>query len=783
MSSEAGSSDLSDPMQGYSYLSLFPRTFGGLAGAGKQTELSDLELAHNVLKTMALKEPDRHIEQARRIVESISEDKQSENAANAAVQEEYEGVGLINEENARIRRPGLGRKQAKFILNRRISQPVAIKEPTLDIAKLEDPEEFFLAHEKLENAKKEVRKQSGIFTGIEVNVNELSRTARPRRPGIPGRLKATYKHHNYDGLKESSLENIEKGIMSPSFSLPPESVLTLGTSMKNLQSPSNDKIQQERTDPIKNVFQGGSVSEGNGFLDEILSGTYDHLNSDGQITLLQEKLQINPIHLDKLSKLPDIPNYDFNIYGNFPKPRKSLADIQAAVTGMNTKTPVRAMHPSSSVHLSASPTPPKSPFAYLSSLKKRIMQENRSKDPFLDFSTDPFPVGGSSPVNCEDNQPAPDVVQEESSSKLKVFDYDEDISAVSNKPSPQEVLHDSTDFPIFADDMSTVLARTSGTLPKLSGSTSLDKIEIPVEPESRPERSNSSPTKELSDTQMQDENGATHAPNPVQLDSSINDQHRSPGADSHAQQSTFANFGSKKHEVMQVKNVTETSINKKTSRKTVPIHKTNIVRKNQNSRGRLQRTSIAAAGTDAQEYEPSSAEVQAENMIANSSGKPDPNIDNQGPTPDAELHENPSEIPDTTPELMDVSNPKLPQNRQSKAKNIPRQEQKESDEEEIRPQKKQMRKEVSLRKSMAVAGTSFESGVRRSKRLKMRPLEYWRGERFLYGRLEPDSTLPTLIGVKKYDSAARQKGKAVLQVVDCVDGEKYRELIDLAALH
>lgn len=33
------------------------------------------------------------------------------------------------------------------------------------------------------------------------------------------------------------------------------------------------------------------------------------------------------------------------------------------------------------------------------------------------------------------------------------------------------------------------------------------------------------------------------------------------------------------------------------------------------------------------------------------------------------------------------------------------------------------------------AGTSFESGVRRSKRMKTRPLEYWKGERLLYGRV------------------------------------------------
>lgn len=43
-------------------------------------------------------------------------------------------------------------------------------------------------------------------------------------------------------------------------------------------------------------------------------------------------------------------------------------------------------------------------------------------------------------------------------------------------------------------------------------------------------------------------------------------------------------------------------------------------------------------------------------------------------------------------------------------------------------------------------GTSWEAGVRRSKRIKMRPLEYWKGERFLYGRIhESSSSLGTLL--------------------------------------
>lgn len=33
------------------------------------------------------------------------------------------------------------------------------------------------------------------------------------------------------------------------------------------------------------------------------------------------------------------------------------------------------------------------------------------------------------------------------------------------------------------------------------------------------------------------------------------------------------------------------------------------------------------------------------------------------------------------------------------------------------------------------AGTQWESGVRRSTRIRCRPLEYWKGERLLYGRI------------------------------------------------
>ncbi|KAL0699529.1 hypothetical protein Bca4012_055651 [Brassica carinata] len=66
-------------------------------------------------------------------------------------------------------------------------------------------------------------------------------------------------------------------------------------------------------------------------------------------------------------------------------------------------------------------------------------------------------------------------------------------------------------------------------------------------------------------------------------------------------------------------------------------------------------------------------------------------------------------------------------------------------------EKKQMKtltleaKMFSRRKSLAAAGTKWENGVRRSTRIKSRPLEYGRGERFLYGRI--NESLPTVVGI------------------------------------
>lgn len=89
------------------------------------------------------------------------------------------------------------------------------------------------------------------------------------------------------------------------------------------------------------------------------------------------------------------------------------------------------------------------------------------------------------------------------------------------------------------------------------------------------------------------------------------------------------------------------------------------------------------------------------------------------------------------------------------------------------------REHLSRRSSLYAAGTKWEAGIRRSTRIKMRPLEYWRGERFLYGRVH--DSLVTVIGVK-YGSPSKEAEQPPVKVKSFVSDE-YKELVDLAALH
>jgi len=87
-------------------------------------------------------------------------------------------------------------------------------------------------------------------------------------------------------------------------------------------------------------------------------------------------------------------------------------------------------------------------------------------------------------------------------------------------------------------------------------------------------------------------------------------------------------------------------------------------------------------------------------------------------------------------------------------------------------QKRKKRQELDRRKSLTAFGFSWQSGVRRSTRIRSRPLEDWRGERFLYGRIH--DTMSTVIGIKSYSPS--QDGKVALRVKSFVP-EQYSDIL------
>uniref|UniRef100_A0ACD5VME9 Uncharacterized protein n=1 Tax=Avena sativa TaxID=4498 RepID=A0ACD5VME9_AVESA len=91
-------------------------------------------------------------------------------------------------------------------------------------------------------------------------------------------------------------------------------------------------------------------------------------------------------------------------------------------------------------------------------------------------------------------------------------------------------------------------------------------------------------------------------------------------------------------------------------------------------------------------------------------------------------------------------------------------------------QKRKKMQELVRRKSLTAFGFSWKSGVRRSTRIRSRPLEDWRGERFLYGRIH--DTMSTVIGIKSYSPS--QDGKVALRVKSFVP-EQYSDILARAS--
>ncbi|BAT91576.1 Centromere protein [Vigna angularis] len=359
-----------DPLANYWGLSLFtsPSLF-----PPSQPYNSDLDLQtiHTHLKSMALRSPAKLVQAAKSVLDDNPNLFGSEITQDSIFQTTNGAGG--DGDFRRQQRPGLGLKRPRFSMKPTKKPSVESLLPTLDLDSLKDPAEFFLAHERLENAKREIQKQLGDAS-FESDQYSLSTRPRQRRPGLLGKdqLPIRYKHRYPRETSESVLSSQD----------------TLGSQTLDPVAEKTD-IDEAYMPSSKKEVMDSSATKGNKLdelLDGLLSCNSEDLEGDGAISLLQERLQIKPVAVDKFS-IPIFPDSQVtdlkSLQGNKSKPRKALSDIDNLLKGMHTnkKTPSKKFAQIPVQQLS-SPTPPRSPFASVLSLQKHISRSTQSVDPF-----------------------------------------------------------------------------------------------------------------------------------------------------------------------------------------------------------------------------------------------------------------------------------------------------------------------------------------------------------------------------------------------------------------
>ncbi|XP_044484714.1 centromere protein C [Mangifera indica] len=745
MTAQIRGSGPEDPLEGYSGLALFPRTLASIPNAPKPYDLHDLHHVHNFLKSMTLPSPNMILEETKAVEDSSSGLAGSGVPSYLTSKDKNEHAAAKGTENPQERRPALGRKRARFSLKPYSSQPTVNLETSLDIDKLKDPEEFFLAFEKLEDARKELQKQTG-GDFVDLNPQNPSIAARPRRPGILGRS-VKYKHRYSDAL--SSQETLlEESILSPSGYIV----------QQEKTNQDNASLESELADAaLQETELAGSIAKSekkvNDLLDELLSDNCGGLDGDDPISLLQERLQIKPIDLEKLHlpELQAVRRIDLKASGaKLPKPRHVLSDIQNLLKGVSSKTPKKHKQAESPVSSLASPTPAKSPLSSIISLKQRILLSNSLSDPYFPHDID---------LSTAKNHPASDSIGTEADK----VNMEKELSTYTEVKSSMMEESDAADINLGLSHGMTGNATHSSdktvndNLTRLGSGVGV----VSIGSHASVENENHSGCMEIRVVNeilaRSDAVSDPQTTGPNELDDKVHEK------------DTLHEAGDFLCPDLNMKDSTVEILNSSQNQENLPVVEDRASDGPSNTADtdpgqHKEKTQIATEEPLNDQNKVKAHPLKKSNREKVSRRK---RLAGQANHLVVEEHamDGSSNTAETGPEkhTKEVLSTGEPLNQQSKVMS--------------RPSKKSRRDEISRRESLAASGTLWESGRRRSTRIKSRPLEYWKGERFLYGRVH--QSLTTVIGIK-YASPGTSDGKPTVKVKSYVS-DKYKYLVDLAA--
>ncbi|GAV89378.1 hypothetical protein CFOL_v3_32795 [Cephalotus follicularis] len=756
--------------------------------------------------------------------------------------------------------------------------PVSL-EPSLEIAKLNDPVEFVAAFERIENAKREIQRQTGGLS-MELDQSNLFKDRpRPHRQGIQGVKKTErYKHRYSENIPPN--QSLQQDTKNTNFASQEQDLtdrykhgysenIPLNQSLQQDTENSNDASQESDS----NVSIANKEKRVNNLFDELLN--YEELDKDQVVSLLLDRLEIKPLDPQKLClpNFEDIRRIDLRDTTRSHTPRNALSgsDINNFLSRIrSSKTPLQHI----SAESSTSPTPPNNLFSSISLLKKRIMQLNLSNDAFSAHDIDQSPTANAFPSDTINQQSYQvDTGKEFSISKeSKSLMIEKNDIAVATMSSVEVAVGDfaGPSYKSENDNSSRlgygVDVSSSGSHPDMEDNNGYNSIhhvivnENLTMPDADAHAGTSGPN-ELDD-KMEDmprEVVDFARPDIYKEDASRNnldsirsqlgffgvcvsppaDQSNPAAIEDHATCGLSLHSDSDRHN----EKVQESSSVPQEERTSAVLHPS----KKCKTQGHSQRQSLSAtednevdeclntAGSGSKQHngrvQKSSSVPQNEQSDAVSrlskkheiKGLPqrqalavteDLAIDEHFSNALCGTEQHNEKVQESSSISQNDRSKRSLQRKDWKNKRLNRRQSlaatgdqavdgctntvqsgPEQHNEMVQesstvssvdqgkgrryPHKERRRKELSRRQSLAAVGTHWKSGVRRSTRIKSRPLEFWKGERFLYGRIH--QSLATVIGIK-YESPTKENGQPALKVKSFVP-DKYKKLVDLAALH
>nr|AAU04611.1 CENP-C [Arabidopsis arenosa] len=623
--------------------------------------------------------------------------------------------------NKRERRPGLDRKRKSFSLNLTSSQPPPVA-PSFDGSKYPRPEDFFAEYDKFELANREWQKQTGSSV-IDTQQNPPSR--RPRRPGIPGRKRRPFEHTFTDSYFTDAINLEASDKENPIAS---EQCLERTTAAH--VTTVDREVDDSTVDTDKDL---------NNILKKLLASSRDELEGDAAVKLLEDHLQIESLNVEKFSipEFQDVRKMNLKASGSNPSNRKSLSDIQNILKGTHRVAGRKNSHspsPQTRKHFS-SPNPPVDQFSFPDIHNLLPGDQQPSEVDVQPLAKD---IANTSPSNVG----TVDVASPFNNSVEKRSDEDD-----SHIHSGIHRSHLRPDGNVDICVMDSISNRNSAMLEvNVDMRTTGKEVDVPMS-ESGANRNTGQRendidiNEETGHLEMLAEYASKEATRPftVEEDSIPYQQGTSSNSPNRAPEQYNTMDGPSEH-----------------AEHNQGLHEEENV--NTDSASGLQENAL-------QEVHNSS---HKQTNKLRKRGSSDSNVKKRSKTVHGETGGDPQMK--TLPHESGVK-------KQTKRKSNEREEKKPKN---TRKTLTREGKLFSRRKSLAAAGTKMEGGVRRSTRIKSRPLEYWKGERFLYGRIH--ESLTTVIGIK-YASPGEGKSDVRACKVKSFVSDEYKELVDFAASH